>query len=184
MVKHFWDEGSGGFYLVSDDGEDLLVREKEIHDGAIPSGNSVAMLDLLRLAHMTGSPDFEEKAAKLGRAFSGAVKQSPAAHGQLMVALDFGIGPSYEIVIAGNRHAADTRAMVEALRTRFLPNKVMLLSPGDRESTRIAGLAEFARNQPGIGGRATAYVCLNHNCRLPTADIDKMLELLDGAQSF
>jgi uncharacterized protein YyaL (SSP411 family) len=182
MVKDFWDAINGGFYLVSDDGESLLVREKEIHDGATPSGNSVAMLDLLRLAHMTGNSGFEEKAAKIGRAFSGAVKQSPAAHGQLMVALDFGIGPSHEIVIAGNQHAADTRAMIEALRTVFLPNKVTLLNPGDRESTKIARLADFGKNETSIGGRATAYVCLNHHCRQPTTDIKKMLELLDGTQ--
>jgi uncharacterized protein YyaL (SSP411 family) len=181
MVRHFWDEGSGGFYLAPDDGESLLVRKQEIYDGAIPSGNSVAMLNLLRLGRMTANPDFEEKAARIGHAFSGSVKQSPAAHGQLMVALDFGIGPSYEVVIAGDEDAADTRAMAEALRTRFLPNKVMLLNPSDRESTKIAGLAQFTENQSSIGGRATAFVCLNHNCRLPTTDISKMLELLDGA---
>jgi uncharacterized protein YyaL (SSP411 family) len=182
MMKHFWDECSGGFYLVPDDGESLLVRNKEIHDGAIPSGNSVAMLNLLRLGRMTANSDFEEKAARIGRAFSGSVKQSPASHGQLMVALDFGIGPSYEVVIAGNAHAIDTRAMAITLRTRFLPNKVMLLNPGDRESTRIARLAEFTKKQPSIGGRATAYVCLNYGCKSPTTDINKMLELLDGTQ--
>jgi hypothetical protein len=97
-----------------------------------------------------------------------------------MVALDFGIGPAYEVVIAGNEHAADTRAMTEALRRRFLPNKVMLLNASDRESTKIAGLAEFTKNQSSIGGRATAYVCLTYSCKSPTTDISKMLELLDG----
>ena len=180
MIRHFWDDGSGGFYLVPDDGERLLVRKKEDYDGAIPSGNSVAMLNLLRLGHMTANSDFEEKAARIGRAFSGSVKQSPASHSQLMVALDFGIGPSYEVVIAGDAHGADTKAMVGALRTRFLPNKVILLNPGERAPIKVAGLAEFARNQSSMGGRATAYVCLNHNCRLPTTDIRKMLELLNG----
>ena len=184
MVKHFWDEVGGGFFLVPDDGESLLVRKKEIHDGAIPSGNSVAMLDLLRLGRMTANSEFEEKAARIGRAFSGSVKQSRASHGQLMVALDFGIGPSYEVVIAGKAHAADTIAMAEALRTRFLPNKVMLLNPGEGESAKIAGLAEFIKNQSSIGGRATAYVCLDHNCRLPTTDMDEMLKMLNGAQPF
>jgi uncharacterized protein YyaL (SSP411 family) len=180
MVKHFWDEDSGGFYIVSDDGESLLIRKKEIHDGAIPSGNSVAMLNLLRLGRMTANSDFEGKAARIGRAFSGSVKQSPAAHSQLMVALDFGIGPSYEVVIAGSGYAEDSKAMLKELRTRFLPNKVVLLNPGDRESTEIAKLAEFTKNQSSIGGKATAYVCLNHNCKSPTTDINKMLELLDG----
>jgi uncharacterized protein YyaL (SSP411 family) len=179
MLKHFWDEDSGGFYLVPDDSESLLVRKKEIYDGAVPSGNSVAMLNLLRLGRMTANVHFEEKAAKIGRAFSRSVKQSPAAHCQLMIGLDFATGPCYEVVIAGNAQAEDTRAMAKALRTRFLPNKVVLLNPTDRESTEIAKLAEFTRNQSSIGGKATAYVCLNYSCKSPTTDINKMLELLN-----
>jgi uncharacterized protein len=180
MVRHFWDEDGGGFYLVPDDGESLLVRKKEIYDGAIPSGNSVAMLNLLRLGRMTAKSDLEEKAAKIGRAFSKSVKQSPAAHSQLIAALDFGIGPYYEVVIAGNAQAEDTNALVKALRTRFLPNKVVLLNPSDQESPEIAQLAKFTKNQSSIGGKATAYVCLNYNCKLPTTDINKMLELLNA----
>jgi uncharacterized protein YyaL (SSP411 family) len=180
MVRHFWDEHGGGLYLTPDDGESLLVRKKEIYDGAIPSGNSVAMLNLLRLGRMTANSELEEKAAKIGRAFSGSVKQLPSAYTQLMVALDFGIGPCYEVVIAGNAKAEDTKAMVKALGTRFLPNKVVLLNPDGRESLEIAKLAEFTRNQSSIGGKATAYVCMNYNCKLPTTDINKMLELLNS----
>jgi uncharacterized protein YyaL (SSP411 family) len=179
MVRHFWDEDSAGLYLTPNDGESLLVRKKEIYDGAIPSGNSVAMFNLLRLGHMTANSDLEEKAAKIGSAFSGSVNQSPWAHTYLMAALDFGIGPCSEVVIAGKAQAEDTKAMVKALRTRFLPNKVVLLNPGERESTEIAKLAEFTRNQPSIDGRATSYVCMNYNCKLPTTDINEMLALLD-----
>jgi uncharacterized protein YyaL (SSP411 family) len=179
MVRHFWDQYGGGLYLTPDDGESLFIRKKEIYDGAIPSGNSVAMLNLLRLGRMTATSDLEEKAAKISSAFSESVKQLPSAHTQLMVALDFGIGPCYEVVIAGNVKAEDTKSMVKALRTRFFPNKVVLLNPDKRESSEIAKLAEFTKNQSSIGGRATAYVCLNYNCKLPTTDIDKMLQLLN-----
>jgi len=179
MVRHFWDEDSGGLYLTPDEGESLFVRKKEIYDGAIPSGNSVAMLNLLRLGRITATSDLEEKAARIGRAFSGSVNKLPSAHTQLMVALDFGIGPCYEVVIAGKAQAEGTKAMVKALRTRFLPNKVVLLNPDGRESPEIAKLAEFTKNQPSIDGRATAYVCMNYNCKLPTTDINKMLELLN-----
>jgi len=179
MVRHFWDEDGGGFYLTPDDGESLFVRKKEIYDGAIPSGNSVAMLNLLRLGRMTATSDLEEKAARIGSAFSRSVKQLPSAHTQLMVALDFGIGPCYEVVIVGKAQAEDTMAMVKALRTRFLPNKVVLLNHGERRSPEIAKLAEFTKNQLSIDGRATAYVCMNYNCKLPTTDIDKMLQVLN-----
>ncbi len=179
MVRHFWDEDGGGLYLTPDDGESLFVRRKEIYDGAIPSGNSLAMLNLLRLWRMTATSDLEGKAARIGSAFSGSVKQLPSAHTQLMVALDFGVGPCYEVVIAGKAQAEDTKAMAKALRTRFLPNKVVLLNPGERESPEIAKLAEFTKSQSSIDGRATAYVCMNYNCKLPTTDINKMLELLN-----
>jgi uncharacterized protein YyaL (SSP411 family) len=96
-----------------------------------------------------------------------------------MVALDFGIGSSYEVVIAGKPQAEDTKAMMKALRTRFLPNKVVLLNPGERESPEIAQLAKFTQSQSSIDGRATVYVCMNYNCKLPTTDISKMLELLN-----
>ncbi len=179
MVKHFWDGSVGGFYLMPDDGESLLVRKKEIYDGAIPSGNSVATLNLLRLGRITANSDLEEKAAKIGRAFSGGVRQLPSAHTQLMVALDFGIGPCYEVVIVGKAKAEDTKDMVKALRTRFLPNKVVLLKASEQQSSEIAQLAKFTKNQSSIEGKATAYVCMNHNCKLPTTDINKTLELLN-----
>jgi uncharacterized protein YyaL (SSP411 family) len=180
MVRHFWDEDGGGLYLTPDDGENLFVRKKEIYDGAIPSGNSVAMLNLLRLGRITANSGLEEKAARIGNAFSGRVKQLLSAHTQLMVALDFGIGPCYEVVIAGNAQAEDTKAMVRAIRTHFLPNKVVLLNPDERESPEIVKLAEFTKNQSSIDGRATVYVCMNYNCKLPTTDINKMLELLNA----
>ena len=178
MLAHFWDADTGGLYLTPDDGESLLVRKKEIYDGAIPSGNSVAMLNLLRLGRMTATLDWEEKAEGIGRAFSQNVKQLPSAHTQLMVSLDFGIGPCYEVVIAGGAHAEDTKVMVRALRTRFLPSKVVLLNPAEQDSPETAQLAAVTRHRPSIEGKATAYVCLNYNCKLPTTDVRKMLELL------
>jgi uncharacterized protein YyaL (SSP411 family) len=184
MLDRFWDPDGDGFYLTPDDGESLLVRKKEIYDGAIPSGNSVAMLNLLRLGRMTAKPNLEEKAAKIGRAFSRSVRRSASAHTQLMVALDFGIGPCHEVVIAGRAQAEDTKAMLKALRTPFLPNKVVLFNPGERESDEIAQLAEFIRSQSSIDGRAAAYVCTDYSCELPTTDIDRMLQLLKARQPF
>ncbi len=178
LIKHFWDDKGGGFYFTPDDGESLIVRQKEIYDGAIPSGNSVAMLNLLRLGRMTGNSDFEEKAATIGRAFSNGVKQFPGAFTQLMVALDFAIGPSYEVVIVGNSQSEDTKAMLNTLGRQFVPNKVVLLRPTEKESPDVIRIAEFTKNQSSLGGKATAYVCLNYVCKLPTTDISKMLELL------
>ena len=179
LLKHFWDYKDGGFYFTGEDAESPLTRRKEIYDGAIPSGNSVAMLDLLRLSRMTADSELEDKAAKIGRAFSKNVKQLPSAHTQFMVAVDFGVGPSHEVVIVGDPQAKDTGATLKAIRKHFIPNKVLLLRPSEQESPDIVRLAEFTKHLSSINGRATVYVCLNYTCKLPTTDINKMLKLLN-----
>jgi len=175
MMRHFWDERGGGFFFTADDGESLPVRSKEIYDGAIPSGNSAAMLNLLRIARITGDTGLEEKATAIGRAFSGDVRQGPSAYAQLLCALDFGVGPSYEVVIAGKAESGGTQAMLAALRKTFAPNKVVLFRPGDVESPEIAQIAAFTKNQKCREGQATAYVCRNHRCNLPTTDVGTMI---------
>lgn len=180
LIQHFWDDSNGGFYFTADDGERLLVRQKEVYDGAVPSGNSVMMLNLLRLGRITANSDFEEKAARIGRAFSGNVKHLPWAYTQLMVAVDFAVGSSYEVVIAGDSQGDDAREMLKAIRRRFIPDKVVILRPTEQESSGIDQIAPFTKYyQSSVDGKATAYVCVNYNCKLPTTDISEMLELLN-----
>ena len=178
MIEHFWDNESGGFYFTPDDGEKLLVRRKEIYDGAVPSGNSVAMLNLLRLSRLTGDHQYEELADKIGQAFSVQVNRQPAAYAMLMASLDFGLGPAYEVVVVGYPDAQDTIEMLKALRSRFMPSKVVILVDSGKETPAIHRLAEFTKNLSAIGGSATAYVCANQSCDLPTTDAAKMLALL------
>ena len=82
-------------------------------------------------------------------------------------------------VIVGNSHAEDTKAILDALRKQFIPNKIVLLRPTEKDTDDITSIAEFTRGQSTLGGKATAYVCLNYECKLPTTDIVKMLELLN-----
>ena len=184
LIRYFWDNENGGFFFTADDGERLLVRQKEIYDGAVPSGNSVAMLNLLRLGRITTKTDFEEKAAKIGQAFHGSVSQMPSAYTQLMAAADFAIGLSYEVVIAGDLEASDTREMLRAIRRLFLPNKVVILHPTDRKPPSIEDIAPFIKDHSSINGKATAYVCSDYNCQLPTNEINTMLKLLGSEQPF
>jgi hypothetical protein len=178
MLKHFWDDKSGGLFFTPDDGEALIVRKKEIYDGAVPSGNAVAMLNLLRLARFTANTHLEERAMEIGRAFSKAVKQFPSGYTQFLVAADFGIGPSYEVVIVGKSGAGDTKEMLKALRSRFIPNKVTLFRPTETESPHIDKLAEYIKYQVSLDGKATAYVCMNFACKEPTTEVSKMLGLI------
>ena len=87
LSKHFWDNTGGGYYFTADDTESLIVRQKNIYDGAVPSGNSVGMLNLLRLGRITADSHLEEKAARIGIAFSGDVESSPSAYTLLMIAI-------------------------------------------------------------------------------------------------
>ena len=176
MIKHFWDSQNGGLFMTADDGEKLLIRNKEIYDGAIPSGNSVAALNLLRLGHITGRQGYLQKAESIGKAFSGSVNRYPPGHAHLMVALEYALHPNYEIVIAGKPRAKDTRAMLTALRKPFLPGKVVVLRPTDKEAAaEIIRMAPYTEFMVPKDGKATAYVCTNFVCKLPTTEISQML---------
>jgi len=178
LIAHYLDNENGGFFFTSDQGEALITRTKEIYDGAVPSGNSVAMNNLLRLGRITANSDLEKKAAQIAKTFSSSVRSAPSAHTMLMQAVDFAIGPSYEIVIAGNPEAEDTRNMLKELGKRFVPNKVVLMRPTSGEEPDISKIAEFTKYHKSLDGKATAYVCLNYLCKTPTTDPAKMLELL------
>ncbi len=177
LLTHFWDDPAGGLFFTADDSEPLPVRSKEVYDGAIPSANSVAMLNFLRIARMTGDTSLEEKAAAIGRAFSAGISGGPSSYAQLLCALDFGVGPSYEVVIVGSRDSESTKAMISSLRKTFAPNKVVLFRP-DTDSPEITEIATFTKNQKAKGGTATAYVCRNHRCKLPTTNPSFMVENL------
>jgi uncharacterized protein YyaL (SSP411 family) len=179
FIEDFWDEsGGGGFFFTADSSETLLVRQRNDSDGALPSAGSVALLDLLKLGRMTQNTDYEDKANALIGTVSQLVESSPLAFTFLLSALDFQIGPSTEVVIAGHSRASDTREMAGILRKEFAPNKVVLFRPAEQEQPEIVDLAPFIRFQGSIDGRATAYVCRDYACELPVTDSEAMLRLL------
>jgi hypothetical protein len=180
MLELFWDSKNGGLFFTAHDGEELLVRRKEVYDGAIPSGNSAAMYNLMRLSRITGDEELERKAARIGGAFSRQISRGPYSNALLMCALDFALSPSFEVVIAGRQDGEDTRAMLKALRGRYTPNKVVVFRPMGDESPAVAEIAPYTANQRSLGGQATAYVCRNFTCKAPTTDPAKMLASLSS----
>ncbi len=180
-LKHFADAENGGLFLTADDGEKLLVRAKEIYDGAIPSGNSVMALNLLRIARITGSKRYEETANKLFAAFSGFAAKSPSGCDVLMTALDFSVGPSLEIVVAGKRGEDATEQLLGAIHSSFLPNKVLLFRPTADEKPEIANLAPFVQNQGMVNGKSAVYVCRNQACELPVTTVVQLEKTLAKA---
>ena len=180
MKARFWDSEHGGFYLTAEEGsEDLIVRPKELYDGAIPSGNAVALTVLLRLGRLTGEARWEETADALLRWAAAQVRQHPSGFTALLVGLQFALGPTHEVVVVGERTAADTQALLRALRTSYLPSKVLLFRPAGEAEPRIADVTPFVRAHHALDGKATAYVCENYQCQAPTSDVDEVLALLD-----
>ncbi len=180
MLKSFWDEQQGGFFFTAHDSEKLLTRRKTAFDMALPPGNSVAALNLLRLERMTANTAFADKAAALFKAFASEVGPSPSSHTLMMAAADFALGPSFEVVISGQPGSPDTEAMLSVLRQRFLPHKVVVFRPGDTSAPPIIGVAPFTRTQKPLQGKATAYVCQNYICNRPTTDPQAMLAALEA----
>ncbi len=179
LIEHFWDEKNGGFYFTADDGEKLLVRQKEFYDGAVPSGNSAAMLNTVKLARITGNVKLENHAGEISATFAQLVKAAPSSFGQFLCGLNFATGPSYEIVVAGEPDSEDTLKMLNAISFGFTPNKVVILKPEGKTGDEISQLAKYTIDQKSINGKATAYVCLKNSCKAPTTDVKKMLELMN-----
>ena len=178
FVEHFNDTQNGGFFTVSDTAEALIIRKKEIYDGAIPSCNSVAFMNLIRLSRLTGDASLEENASALSRCFAGTVNQSPSAYTWFLCGLDQLVQP-HEIVIVGDAGAEDTKELILALRSKYLPSvMVMQFAPG-AQAEALTDLAPFTRNLSMIDGKATAYVCSGHACSLPVTDPEAILAQID-----
>ncbi|MDF2715437.1 MAG: six-hairpin glycosidase-like family protein [Paenibacillus sp.] len=128
MIKLFWDDEKGGLFFYGHDAEQLLTRMKEIYDGAMPSGNSVAAYNLQRLSKYVYDAQIAQKADELLQAFAGAAERYPNGHAMLLTALDFAVSSPMEIVIAGDPGKSETKRMLESVRRRFLPSA---LAPTD-----------------------------------------------------
>lgn len=176
LIEHYQDGDHGGFFFVPDDA-DTPVRQKPIYDGAIPSGNSAAMYALYLLGRTTAKIELEKTAERVHRAFAGPVTRSPVACPSFLTGVELMNGEKTEVVITGVPGAEDTVAMTRKIYSHYIPGLVVILRPSDEETPKIADIAGFTRDMVTIGGRATAYVCTNHACNLPTTDPDEMLQL-------
>jgi len=180
MIEDFWDGEGGGFFFSGRENEKLIARPKELYDGATPSGNSVAALNLLRLARMTGSADLEDRAEALLGVFAAAVSEAPMAFTQFLNFLDFSLGPTREMVIAGEPDWESTRALTAEIQSKFLPRKVLLLRREGEEGRRLAALCSFVEGMHPVGGKATAYLCEGYACRTPLTDLEDLRSALGG----
>ncbi len=180
MLELFWDAESASFYSTGHDHEELLVRPQEFSDNAIPSGASAAVLALQRLGSLVGTPKYAETAQTALRAMRSTMMAQPVGYGHWLCALDFALSTPKEVVVVGDRSAAGTVALLNAVYSKFIPNKVVAgMASEDDPIAEELGLLE---GRVLINGQPTAYVCQNYACQMPVTDAAALLEQL-GAQS-
>jgi uncharacterized protein YyaL (SSP411 family) len=176
----FWDQEHAGYFSTTGKDPSILLRMKEDYDGAEPSPNSVATLNLLRLAEMLDEKPFREMAAKTLAAFGDRLRQAPSAMPQMMVAFDLYQTKPKQIIIAGQPDAADTRAMLRAVHERFIPNKIVLLADNGGAQAFLGKYLDFVQGVKMKDGKATAFVCQDYVCQLPTTEVPTMVRLIAG----
>lgn len=177
MIRLFWDEEHGGLFFTGNDAERLIIRSKEIYDGATPSGNSVAALNLVRLAKITARNDFLDKGEAILRHFSVQVAQYPFAYTQLLHALLFMLQETKEILFTGPRGADGIPEIGKMLQQVYLPEAVLIYHD-ENESTRMEQIAPYIGYQKSIDGKPTLYICQNYACRKPTTDYQEAIKSL------
>jgi len=168
LARHYEDE-SGGYFRTGDRQKALLAREKPAHDGAEPSGNSVQLLNLLRLYEFTTDDNYRERAQRALEAFSYRLELAPHSLSEMLLAVDFHADTAKEIVIVvpGSRDAA--QPFLDVLARSFVPNHVLMVAAQDdiEDLGKMLPLLEY---KVAKDGEATAYVCRNRICELPTTD--------------
>jgi uncharacterized protein YyaL (SSP411 family) len=179
MLERYWSEPGAMFYDTAAAGEPLVVRPRDVNDSATPSGVSSAVTVLLRLAALTGEAGYERIAVREMENLAGLVPEIPQAFGELLCAIDAYVGGTREVAIVGRRDAPDTRALLDALRRRYLPETVVALRDPEA-GDRAAEVVPLLRDREPVGGRAAAYVCRRFTCRRPvTTPAELEAELAD-----
>ncbi|MFI5366907.1 MAG: thioredoxin domain-containing protein [Candidatus Binatia bacterium] len=175
MIAHFWDAAAGGFFFTSDDHEALIVRSKPAFDGSIPSGNSVAVRNLLRLYHYTERSDYLERAEATLRLYAGQMRAQPFGFANMLCAVDFYTQKPREIVVVAPT-TADRDTLLQQIRQLYLPNRTLAVI----DPSRTEHLPSLLRGKGQIDGKPTVYVCHNMTCSAPVTTWVELQPLLRG----
>ena len=167
LKEHFADNYGTGFFTTSEKGDILIVRKKEIYDGAIPSGNSIILTNLLLLGHLTGDPAYEEQASLLADSFAGTIRRSPSAYSAFLCGLDHLIGPAVDIVIIGEASDSVAKEMIRLIHDTYCPSVTLHVRAPSQASDPLDDLAPFTRSMIAREGKTTAYVCSGRTCSDP-----------------
>jgi uncharacterized protein YyaL (SSP411 family) len=177
LLDEFWDDADGGFFFVGKRHEALIVRGKDPHDGSVPSGNSMAATALLRLSHLTGRRDLADKAMRTIQLVRASMEEAPTAFGQMLVALDYQLGPVEEFAIVGSSKKEETREALRLIQKGFRPNKVVAFLDSElaREArSEITTLIPLLAGKESVKGQVTTYVCRDFTCAAPLVGLEAL----------
>jgi uncharacterized protein YyaL (SSP411 family) len=178
QIDLFWDQVNGGFYESSGRDPSLLVRLKEQHDGAEPSGNAVSVMNLLRLSEITDNAGLREKAERTLAAFSATLGTHPVAMPHMASALARSLSAPKQIVLAGEPRDPALRVLQAEVYARYLPDRVLLFADGGTGQRELSRYLPFLDGVTTIDRKPAAYVCEHYACRLPTTDVNVLREQL------
>jgi uncharacterized protein YyaL (SSP411 family) len=178
MRELFEDAEHGAFFTTARGDASLMLRVKDDYDGAEPSGNSIALMDLLRLAQITNRPDYRRAVERALAALAARVASQPVAVPLMLSALYWTLSPVRQIILIGLREDALTQAFLREARARFLPDSITLLIDSEDTRQRLARFIPELAGMKQVDGKTTAYVCRDYTCQLPTSEVSRFVELL------
>jgi len=170
VLARYYEDARGGFFMTASDAEKLLAREKTTRDGAVPNGNSIHAMNLLRLAELTTHDSYRTRAKKLFDSYASILNGSSTSLGEMLSAIDFYTDEAKEIIIVTPKPRSDATAMLQALRKKFVPNHVLAVVPVGAKLDELAKVLPLVKHKEALRGKVTAYVCVQQRCELPTSD--------------
>jgi uncharacterized protein YyaL (SSP411 family) len=175
MIEQFADV-KGGFFFTGKDHEQLIARTKDTYDGSTPSGNSMAVAALAKLATLTDRRDLADTAARVLQSFEGMLRESPGAVGQMLCALDFHLGPRREIVVIGSCADPETKRVLEFIRKGYSPNQTVVFHDPTTGPApeKLIPLLQGRSAQ----GAVTTYICENYSCQAPVVGAEGVIKAL------
>ncbi|MFA5384301.1 MAG: thioredoxin domain-containing protein [Eubacteriales bacterium] len=182
MVNLFWDTESGGFFFTGNDAEALISRPKEIYDGAMPSGNSVAAYILSRLAFYTGNQRYKDLAWNQMRHYAGEVSEHPAGYAFLLTAWQFALWPPRQIIVVAGGKDNEAEKILGVLKKEYLPEAVIIFFSEERNKDLLSA-APYLGNYRAINGKTTAYLCEDYSCREPVTETGELLKIIKSNPS-
>jgi uncharacterized protein YyaL (SSP411 family) len=179
MITQFWDEKSAGFFNTSSLHKNLIVRTKSTNDSALPSPLGVAAEALFRLSVLLDREEYLKRAQRILEANLPYMEKAPQGYLTLLSSANFILYPPKEIAIAGKRGSEDTKRLLRALHSCFVPGRIIaFIDPESDEASRLSEKIPLLAGRKLIDGKAAAYVCENFTCRLPvTTPEDLVIQL-------